>query len=308
MARADTLFFGGGTPSLLPPELIAEVIESVPLAEGAEVTLEANPADASPSVVRLWRQAGVTRVSMGIQSPHSHVLGSLGRRQSSEEVSEAVSAVRGGGFDSWSVDLVYGAAGETDRDWEATIGYVTALGVPHVSAYALTVEAGTPLWSDPSRYPDDDVQASRYEAADEAFTRAGLGWYEVSNWAARGHECRHNLRYWEGRSYFGFGCAAHSYHAGRRWWNVHTPKRYIDLINRGHSPLAAEEVLTEDQRRLERLMLGLRTTAGVQASPFAEIPPALDLYVQRRGDRLTLTTKGRLMANAVVAELARLGH
>ena len=175
------------------------------------------------------------------------------------------------------------------------------LGPPHVSAYALTVEAGTPLAGDPARHPDDDVQADEYELADELLASAGLANYEVSNWARPGHECRHNLLYWAQHDYLGFGCAAHSHRAGRRWWNLRTPERYIDAVVDGRSTEAAGETLDGETRRIEGLQLALRTTAGVPVD--ALDGDELAGLVERREDRWVLTRRGRLMANEVAVRL-----
>src|SRR5437764_7749415 len=206
------------------------------------------------------------------------------------------------GFATWNADVIYGAAGESVDDWRLTLMHLLALEPPHVSAYGLTVEAGTPLAADPSRHPDDDDQAAKYEAADELLSAAGLVNYEISNWARPGHECRHNLLYWTQGDYRGFGCAAHSHRAGRRWWNVRTPERYIAMVTEGRSPEAAGEVLDDDTRALERLQLALRTRDGV---PAGALPASDDLagLVWRRRGRAGLTARGRLFANEVASRL-----
>ena len=191
------------------------------------------------------------------------VLDLLGRRHDPDNVVSAVEAIRAVGFASFNVDLIYGAATETLDEWRTTLRGALALDPPHVSAYGLTVEAGTPLAADPARHPDDDVQADEYELADDLLTAAGLANYEVSNWARPGHECRHNLLYWRQHDYLGFGCAAHSHVAGRRWWNVRTPERYIAAVAAGRPTEAAGETLDAETRRIEGLQLSLRTTAGV---------------------------------------------
>ncbi len=301
---ASTLFFGGGTPSLLPAAAMASVVAAVSRAPGAEVTVECNPDDVTADLLDAYRAAGVTRVSLGVQSMRPHVLAALGRVHDPAVAVRAARLVAGAGFPSWSVDLIFGAAGESDADWQATVDEVLALGPPHVSAYALTVEAGTPLAGDPARHPDDDVQATRYLAADEALAGAGLASYEVSNWARPGHECRHNLLYWSQGDYRGIGCAAHSHQAGRRWWNVRTPERYIERVLGGQSPEAAGETLAPEDRRREALQLALRTSRGVPAGSFgADDLSELDGLVERRGDRLVLTPAGRLLTNEVAVRL-----
>jgi oxygen-independent coproporphyrinogen-3 oxidase len=205
------------------------------------------------------------------------------------------------GIPTFNVDVISGAAGESPDDWRRTLDAALALDPPHVSAYALTVEPGTPLADDPARHPDDDDQAAKYLAAAEALEAAGLSWYEISNWARPGHECHHNRLYWSMGEYQAFGCAGHSHRDGRRFWNVHTPERYIAAIGEGRSPEAAGERLDAEARRLEALQLAVRTRAGV---PAASLPvDELDDLVALDGDRAVLTVRGRLMANEVALRL-----
>ena len=301
MQAADTVFVGGGTPTLVPAEGLTMVLRAIPLAPGAEVTVECNPDDVTEAMFETYLAAGVTRVSIGVQSMVPHVLAALGRTHDPANVETAVAAARTVGVETFNLDIIYGAAGEQLADWRTTLERTIDLGPPHVSAYALTVEAGTPLAGDPARHPDDDVQADEYELADELLTSAGLANYEVSNWARPGHECRHNLLYWAQHDYLGFGCAAHSHRAGRRWWNLRTPERYIDAVARGHSTEAAGETLDDETRRIEGLQLALRTTAGVPVD--ALDGEELAGLVERREDRWVLTRRGRLMANEVAVRL-----
>jgi putative oxygen-independent coproporphyrinogen III oxidase len=302
LAAATSVFVGGGTPSRLPPEELCRMLAAVPLAEGAEVTVECNPEDASASRFAAYRSAGVTRMSFGVQSTARHVLSALGRHHRPDSVARALALAKDAGFPSFNVDLIFGAAGETDDDWAHTLDDVLAAGPPHVSAYALTVEPGTPLARDPARHPDDDVQARRYGIAERVLARAGYRWEEISNWALPGHECRHNHLYWRQGDYLGFGSAAHSHRAGRRWWNVHTPDRYVTAVEGGRLAVAGEEVLSPAQRTFERLALSLRTPEGVPAAALPDLPE-LETLVTRRGDRKVLTVRGRLLANAVTAML-----
>ncbi len=304
MAPASSVFFGGGTPSRLPPDLLAAILEAVPRRTGAEVTVECNPEDAAADRFASWREAGVTRVSFGVQSMVPHVLAGLGRRHDPASVATAVSLAGEAGFDSVNVDLIFGGAGETDGDWRGTLESALALepAPPHVSAYALTVEPGTPLALDPARHPDEDTLAGRYEEADRILTGAGYRWYEVSNWARPGHECRHNRLYWDQGDYRGIGCAAHSHRAGRRWWNLRTPERYIAAVTAGHPTMAAEELLTDDQRRFEGLALALRTADGIPEESLPDLPE-LEGLVERRAGRAVLTVRGRLLANEVTTRL-----
>ena len=301
---ASSVYVGGGTPSLLPAPVLAEVLAAVFRRPHAEVSVECNPDDVTHERLDAYLAAGVTRISLGAQSLRPHVLAGLGRSHDPAVAVAAAGLVAGAGFSSWSMDLIYGGAGETTDDWLATVDAVVALGPPHVSAYALTVEPGTPLAADPDRHPDDDDQANKYVAVDEALGRAGLRSYEVSNWARPGHECRHNLLYWAGGDYRGIGCAAHSHAGGRRWWNVRTPERYIEAVRSGHSPEAASETLGPAERRRERLQLALRTAEGVPTDALAdEDRPALEGLVEDRGGRVVLTRRGRLLCNEVALRL-----
>ncbi len=301
MPAVTSVFFGGGTPSLVPAAGLMRVLAALPLTPGAEVTVECNPDTVTEALVATYRDAGVNRLSFGVQSMVPHVLAALGRTHDPANVRHAVALARDAGFESFNVDLIYGAAGETLDDWRRTVSEALALDPPHISAYGLTVEAGTPLADDPARYPDDDRQAAEYELADELFGEAGLVNYEISNWAHPGHECRHNLLYWTQGDYLGFGCAAHSHEAGRRWWNVRTPERYIALVDEGSSAEAAGETLDPETRRVEGLQLSLRTRAGVPAG--ALDVEALDGLVVVEGERAVLTRAGRLLANEIAVRL-----
>ncbi|HMD46655.1 MAG TPA: radical SAM family heme chaperone HemW [Acidimicrobiales bacterium] len=303
LPAATTVFVGGGTPSRLAPDELGRLLEAVPRRAGAEVTVECNPEDADERRFAVYRAAGVTRLSFGIQSTRRHVLDSLGRRPVAD-AARRCAELAAAGFASFNMDLIFGAAAETDDDWAGVLADVLGLETPppHVSAYALTVEPGTPLAAAPDRHPDDDTSARRYEMADAALAAAGYRWEEVSNWARPGHECRHNQLYWSGGDYLGVGSAAHSHRDGRRWWNVRTPERYVAAVEEGRAAVAAEEVLTPDERRFERLVLSLRTPAGV---PDASLPdhPELAGLVERRHGRAVLTVRGRLLANELSTRL-----
>jgi oxygen-independent coproporphyrinogen-3 oxidase len=304
MPPATSDFFGGGTPSLVPAASLMAVLDAVPRVAGAEVTVECNPDTVNGELLARYRDHGVTRVSLGVQSMVPHVLARLGRTHDPANVLRAVEAVGQAGLPTFNLDVIYGTVGETLGDWEATLVAALALAPPHVSVYGLTVEPGTPLAGDPSRHPDDDDQADKYELAGELLPAGGLRCYEISNWALRGHECRHNLLTWAQGDYRGFGCAAHSHRAGRRWWNVRTPERYLALIEAGEPAEAASELLDVDARRLEALQLLLRTRAGVPAGSLSdEDVVELDGLLTREGDRLVLTTRGRLVANEVTVRL-----
>ena len=310
LPAATSLFFGGGTPSLLEPGQLAELTDAVVCQGGAEVTVECNPETVDRRRLASYRSAGVTRLSFGVQSMVPRVLAALGRDHDVGAVRRAVEAAGWAGFaGSYSVDVIYGAVGETLADWRATLDAVLALDPPpvHVSAYGLTVEAGTPLALDPARHPDPDDQAEKYLLADEILSAAGFEWYELSNWARPGAECRHNQLYWAQGEYRGIGCAAHS-HAlaarggSRRWWNVRTPERYLRLVESGRSPEGGVDELDETGRQAEGLLLALRTRGGVPEAALAEVPE-LERLVERRDGRVVLTRHGRLLANEVALRL-----
>lgn len=301
MPVADSIFVGGGTPSMVPGADLGAVIAAIPFVPSAEVTVECNPDDVTVDLLRQYQDAGVNRVSLGVQSMATHVLGTLGRRHDQRNVERAVEAIRTVGLPTFNLDVIYGAAGESVADWEHTVRSIVQLEPPHVSAYALTIEAGTPLADQPDRHPDDDDQADKYELVDDLLVAAGLENYEISNWALPGHECRHNVLYWLQHDYRGFGCAAHSHSNGRRWWNVRTPDRYIDLVAAGEPTEAAGETLDDATRRFERMELLLRMPAGVPLDALdGEHLPGL---VERHGDRWVLTRPGRLMANEISTRL-----
>jgi putative oxygen-independent coproporphyrinogen III oxidase len=304
MPLATSVFVGGGTPTLVPAQGLAEVIAAVPVAAHAEITVECNPDDVTTEMLRSYRDAGVNRVSIGVQSMVGHVLDSLGRSHVPSNVRRAVEAVRESGMPTFNLDLIYGAAGESLDDWRATVAAAVDLQPPHISAYALTIEAGTPLATQPERHPDDDDLADKYEIIDDALAEAGLLNYEVSNWAKPGHECRHNMLYWQQGDYQGFGCAAHSHVHGRRFWNVRTPDRYIAQLVAGESAEAAGETLDAETQRLEGLQLALRMRDGVPQEALSSADIAeLDGLVVADGQRVRLTRNGRLLANEVSLRL-----
>ncbi|NQV97745.1 MAG: radical SAM family heme chaperone HemW [Acidimicrobiaceae bacterium] len=304
MPPATSVFIGGGTPTLVPANELMSVLGEIKLATGAEVTVECNPDDVTLAMMRTYRGSGVNRVSVGVQSTVGHVLASLGRTHNPENVQRAVSAVHQAGFKTFNLDIIYGAAGESLDDWRKTVNDVVALDPPHVSAYGLTVEANTALASQPDRHPDDDDQADKYEIVDELFNQSGLLNYEISNWAKPGHECEHNSLYWQQGNYHGFGSAAHAHLDGRRWWNVRTPERYIELVMAGESPESSSETLDAQTRKREALQLLVRTRDGV---PFGSISQfdleEMSELVEQRDNKLVLTRAGRLMANEVALRL-----
>ncbi len=316
----NTVFFGGGTPTLLPARDLAVILSTLRdrfgLEPDAEVTVEANPDTVTPEVTEELASAGVTRLSIGMQSAVPEVLRTLDRTHRPENVATAVSAARQSGL-SVSVDLIYGAPEETLDHWRRSIEAALAMETDHISAYALIVEEGTALERRIRRgelsTPDDDLQAAMYEHADTAFEEAGYGWYEVSNWAKTpADRSRHNLAYWRGHDWWGFGPGAHSHVGGVRFWNVRHPAAYAQRLAAGDSPGAGSEIPDEDARLLERVMLRVRTVEGL---PVSELAPesrqavaglVADGLVDGRGavrGNLVLTRAGRLLADAVVRAL-----
>jgi putative oxygen-independent coproporphyrinogen III oxidase len=306
MRPADTVFFGGGTPSLLPGELLVRILDALPRLKGAEVSVECNPDDVSPELFATYAAHGVTRVSLGVQSLVPEVLVALGRSHNVENVRNGVAWARAAGL-SINTDIIYGGAGETIEDWLTTVDGVLALEPDHLSAYALTVEPGTPLARHKDRHPDDDDQADKYLLADAKLSAAGYKNYEISNWSKPGQSCRHNQLYWDQANYRGFGCAAHSHENGRRWWNLRTPDRYIAAVQANETTEASFELLDLEARRIEGLQLALRTQLGIPASSYSEADLGefvggglLEFCDRTDGHRgVRLTVPGRMMANAL---------
>jgi putative oxygen-independent coproporphyrinogen III oxidase len=313
-----TVFFGGGTPTLLPPASLGAMLRAIDaelgLAPDAEVTAEANPETVDEPALVALRAAGVTRLSVGMQSAVPQVLAVLDRVHEPGRPERCVQWARAAGFRQVSLDLIYGTPGETDADWLASVDAALAAGPDHVSAYSLIVEDGTRLAARIRRGelppPDDDVLADRYVMADKRLSAAGLEWYEVSNWAAgAASRCRHNQLYWTGGDWWGVGPGAHSHVAGTRWWNVRHPAAYAQRIAAGVSPGQARELLTDSERGTERIMLLTRLAAGC---PVAELSPAGRAAArQAAADGLVsvaalaeglvrLTQRGRLLADAVI--------
>ena len=312
-----SVFVGGGTPTLLASDtlvtLLGAIRETFGLADGAEVTTEANPESVTPSSLAALRVGGFTRMSFGMQSAVPHVLHTLDRVHTPGRAVQAVAEARAAGFDDVSLDLIYGTPGESVADWRTSLETALAAEPEHVSAYALIVEDGTPLARRIRRgelpAPDDDDLADKYELADEMLGRAGYDWYELSNWARPGHPCRHNLAYWRSTDWWGIGAGAHSHIGGVRWWNVKHPAVYTDRLAGSRSPGHAREVLTGDQRRAEQVLLEIRLADGLPESRLlaSERARVDDLAARkllvRVGDRLVLTLEGRLLADAVVRDL-----
>ena len=313
-----TVFFGGGTPTLLPPADLAAILHAIEdtfgLAAGAEVTTEANPESVDPRSLAALRAAGFTRISLGMQSAAPHVLATLERTHTPGRAGAAAAEARAAGFEHVSLDLIYGTPGERDDDWRASLDVALAAAPDHVSAYALIVEPGTRLAAQVRRgalpAPDDDALADCYEVADAALRAAGLGWYEISNWAAGPDAaCRHNVGYWRGDDWWGVGPGAHSHVGGVRWWNVLHPTAYAARLADGASPAAGRELLDDETRRIERIMLELRLADGLpldaldDAGRTAAAQIAADGLATVDGGGVRLTLRGRLLADAVVRAL-----
>lgn len=352
-AAVSTVFFGGGTPTMLPATDLARVLGGIKdtwglagavtgSGQAAEVTTEANPDSVTPESLRVLADAGFTRVSFGMQSAVPHVLATLERTHDPLRIPDVVRWARDAGLDV-SLDLIYGTPGESLDDWRTSVETALATGVDHVSAYALVVEPGTKMAAQVRRgkitLPDDDDQAAKYELLDDLLTEAGLRWYEVSNWARAGHECRHNIGYWRGDDWWGVGPGAHSYvsapasvvalrqaqdprvetetPAGVRWWNVKHPRAYAARLEAGQSPGAGRELLTRQEAHLERVMLGVRLREGLDLGVLSQAGRTAVAGLVARGlldghaavgagstsARAVLTRRGRLLADTVVRDL-----
>ncbi|OFT41188.1 coproporphyrinogen III oxidase [Arthrobacter sp. HMSC06H05] len=325
----STVFFGGGTPTLLPAGDLVMILERARslygVAPDAEVTTEANPDSVTPESLAELKAGGFTRVSFGMQSAVPHVLSTLDRTHSPERVPQAVQWARDAGLDV-SVDLIYGTPGESIADWQASMDAALALEPDHVSAYSLIVEPGTKLAAQMRRgevpMVDEDDHAEKYELADAVLADAGFSWYEVSNWArSEKHQARHNVAYWRNQDWWGIGPGAHSHIGGIRWWNVKHPSAYQQRIDAGVSPALAREVPSADARHLENIMLSIRLASGLPVSMLSLSERGrLPGFVARGlghivdgagnekptpedGDRFILTLKGRLLADGLVLEL-----
>ena len=314
----DTVFFGGGTPTLLPTSdltaIVAAIRDEFGLSADAEITTEANPDSVSLQDLDELRTGGFTRLSFGMQSGVRHVLATLDRTHDPERVPAVVEWARAAGFEQVSLDLIFGTPGESLADWRTSVETALASRPDHLSAYSLIVEDGTALARRVRRgelpMPDEDDLADKYLLADELLRAAGLGWYEVSNWATTPAQwCRHNLLYWRGGDWWGVGPGAHSHVGGVRWWNVKHPAAYADRVRAGLSPAYAREELTAEDRRVERVLLELRLVEGLPVSTLDEhgrraiATQVARGLVQEYDDRLVLTDRGRLLADAVVRDL-----
>ncbi|PRQ10891.1 coproporphyrinogen III oxidase [Corynebacterium sp. 13CS0277] len=322
LPEVNTIFVGGGTPSMLGHEGLSHVMDLVrghfTLRPGAEVTTESNPESTSPAFFAGLLQAGYTRVSLGMQSAAPHVLKVLERRHTPGRAVAAAREAAAAGFEHLNLDVIYGTPGEEDRDLQATLEAILDTPVDHVSAYSLIVEDGTAMARKVAKgqlpAPDEDVLARRYRMIDDTLRAAGMDWYEVSNWARPGGACAHNLGYWRGGNWWGIGPGAHSHLDGRRFFNVKHPGRYNDMLGAGELPIAGEETLDADARHMEDVMLRLRLAEGLPEHLIADdaagvVASHLQRGLLRRSTdtrgvvHLVLTDAGRLLADGIVTDI-----
>ena len=314
--QVPTIFFGGGTPSLLPAHDLGRVITAIKARNGltadCEITLEANPDSVTQEKLSAYLAAGFNRVSFGMQSAQPHVLAVLDRTHNPANVKRAVDMARAAGFESISVDLIYGTPGESLEDWRSTVTEALSLDIDHISAYALIVETGTKLAAQIKRgeltMPNDDLMADMYLLVDQMCNDAGLNWYELSNWAKPGKECLHNIAYWKSANWWGLGPGAHSHVDRKRFWNVKHPTAYKQKLFAGESPIADSEDLTAEQLRDESIMLAIRMRTGLALSLLTESAKEnLEAYkssghLELIEGTFQLTAQGRLIADRLVRE------
>jgi oxygen-independent coproporphyrinogen-3 oxidase len=321
--RLSSIFFGGGTPTQLEASQLADVLSSLTeqfgITKNAEITTEANPDNVDEAYFETLASAGFNRVSIGMQSAVPAVLATLDRTHNPENVAKAVAAAKSFGLQT-SVDLIYGTPGESIGDWKTSIQVALSLGVDHISAYSLIVEPGTKLAQQIKNgkisEPDEDEQADKYELADTLFSSAGFDWYEVSNWSqSAASQSEHNLAYWRSNDWWGFGPGAHSHIGGTRWWNVKHPASYAEKLAAGNSPALAREVLSNQIRLTERILLEIRTADGLAIEVAKQLnPQAVRVISGFIADGLIepkpalfgtirLTLRGRLLADSLVRDL-----
>ena len=315
--EVPTIFFGGGTPSLLPADDLGRVITAIKVRNGltpdCEITLEANPDSVTAEKLNRYIEVGFNRISFGMQSAKPHVLAVLDRTHNPENVKRAVDMARAAGFSSISVDLIYGTPGESLDDWRETVTNALSLDIDHISAYALIIEGGTKLAAQIKRgdltMPDDDLMADMYLLVDQLCQVKGLSWYELSNWSKPGHDCRHNIAYWENNNWWGLGPGAHSHIDGKRFWNVKHPTAYKQKLFGAESPIADSEELTPEQIAVESIMLGIRMREGLEIAALtnAQIDRlanyAESAFLEITDNRVVLTPTGRLIADRIVREI-----
>ena len=310
----DTIFFGGGTPSLLDASVVKEFLNNVSkhftLKKDLEITLEANPDTITQSKAEDWHKAGINRISIGMQSSAKNVLQVLDRTHNPANVLTSVEILKKAGFENFSLDLIYGTPGESLEDWSNTLKDAIAINPPHISAYSLVIEPGTKMGSQLSRGEikavSDDDAADKYQLAEKMLTENGYSWYEISNWAKVNRECQHNLNYWKGNNWWGIGPGAHSHINGVRWWNQKLPKNWRESLDKDQSPALARENLTNEQIRNEEVMLLSRLKTGIDKADFDQknVEKLIkDKLVNEVSGKLELTLEGRLLADVVFRQL-----
>jgi oxygen-independent coproporphyrinogen-3 oxidase len=318
-SEISTIFIGGGTPTLMEPadfsRLLNHLKSNFGFKKNIEITIEANPDSVSPAKLGALRDAGINRISFGMQSSVSHVLKVLDRTHNPENVAKAVTDAKAAGFDEINLDLIYGTPGESVEDWKSSIKSALSLPITHISAYALILEDGTKLANQVKRkeyeVPDDSETAEKYLIADSEFTSRGFNWYELSNWAKPGSECQHNIAYWKGHDWWGLGPGSHSHINGERFWNIKHPNSYAAALNEG-SPIAGSETLSDEEKESERIMLEIRMPYGIDKASLksAQLENAsqyleggeLDKDSWQSG-RIALTPQGRLVADRIVRSI-----
>ena len=310
----DTIFFGGGTPSLLEASVIKEFINNVSkhfeLKIDLEITLEANPDTITQSKAEDWLKAGINRISLGMQSSAANVLQVLDRTHNPANVLSSVEILKKAGFTNFSLDLIYGTPGESLEDWANSLKDAITINPPHISAYSLVIEPGTKMGSQLSRGEikavSDDDAADKYQLAEKLLNENGYSWYEISNWAKENKECQHNLNYWKGNNWWGIGPGAHSHINGVRWWNQKLPKNWRESLDKDQSPALAREKLTNEQIRNEEVMLLSRLKTGINRLDFDQknVEKLIeDKLVNDVSGKLELTLEGRLLADVVFRQL-----
>ncbi|MGO3458178.1 radical SAM family heme chaperone HemW [Corynebacterium casei] len=313
---ADTIFVGGGTPSLLGGEGLTRVLNAARntfgISEGAEVTTESNPESTSPEFFAQIKDAGFTRVSLGMQSAASHVLQVLERAHTPGRPFAAAKEAKAAGFEHVNLDMIYATPSETDDDVRRTLDLALETGVDHISAYSLIVEDGTRMARKVKKgelpMPDQDTMARRYDIIADSLDNAGFGWYEVSNWAKEGGECRHNMIYWRDHDWWGAGPGAHSHLGDQRFYNVKLPGRYINMVGADELPIADTETLTDSEHHMEKIMLGLRLREGIDRTLLSDkAQPMIDGFIDRGlladDTSLHVTRSGRLLADGIITDL-----
>lgn len=313
---ADTIFVGGGTPSLLGGEGLTRVLNAARntfgISEGAEVTTESNPESTSPEFFAQIKDAGFTRVSLGMQSAASHVLQVLERAHTPGRPFAAAKEAKAAGFEHVNLDMIYATPSETDDDVRRTLDLALETGVDHISAYSLIVEDGTRMARKVKKgelpMPDQDTMARRYDIIADTLDNAGFGWYEVSNWAKEGGECRHNMIYWRDHDWWGAGPGAHSHLGDQRFYNVKLPGRYINMVGADELPIADTETLTDSEHHMEKIMLGLRLREGIDRTLLSDkAQPMIDGFIDRGlladDTSLHVTRSGRLLADGIITDL-----